>query len=82
MTINEMNLTIGDRSKLKKYEKYLETAFYHSYVTGMTMAEKIDIESVYSKYFTEKLSIGCSACIMKMLKCLGNLYFNKKGERN
>ena len=82
MTINDISLQLGDRSKLKKYEKYLETAFYHGYVTGMTMAEKIEIESVYSKYFTEKLSIGCSNCVMKMLKCLGNIYFNKKGERN
>lgn len=82
MTINDITLSIGDRSKLKKYEDFLETAYYHGYITGLTMQAKIELESVYSKYFTEKLSIGCNACIIKMCKSLGNLYFNKKGERN
>lgn len=81
MTINDITLNVGDRSKLKKYENFLETAYYHGYITGLTMQAKIDLEAVYSKYFTEKLSMGCNSCVLKMCKSLGNLYFNKKGER-
>ena len=76
MLISEIKLKSTDKAKLTKLKKFLEES-QHGYITGMDMKTKLEFESIYSNYFQEKLSIGCSKCMLKMVQKCAELYFNE-----
>jgi hypothetical protein len=76
MLISEMKLKSTDKAKLTKLKSYLEQA-QHGYLVGMDMKTKLEIESIYNKYYNEHLSIGCSKCMLKMVQKCAELYFKE-----
>lgn len=76
MLTSEIKLKSTDKTKLTKLKSYLEQA-QHGYLVGMDMKTKLEFESIYSNYFQEKLSIGCSKCMLKMVQKCAELYFNE-----
>lgn len=76
MLTSEIKLTSTDKGKLTKLKSYLEQST-HGYIVGMDMKTKLEIESIYNKYYNEHLSIGCAKCMLKMVQKCAELYFKE-----
>lgn len=73
-----MKLNVSQYSQLRKYDRYLRTAHYANYITGMSLNIAQQLKDIYEKVtkkeFTRNLS--CGKCKLDLCKRLAVLYFN------
>ena len=72
----------SNKSKLKPYETNLRTALEQDYsrnlpTAALNMMEQIMFEEAG---WTKKTNLSCSHCVLRLLKALAKLYFEKKSE--
>lgn len=74
-----MQLTKDDRKALKPYERYMETALRASWASYPGSAALDTMHAIHARVTGSRLPMnkGCSACIMRLLKELGAIYFAK-----
>lgn len=62
---------------LKDFEKDMITALFHSYCRQIPTATLIEIDQIYIEETGKTLStnFSCSACILKLMKAIGKVYF-------
>ena len=72
----------SNKNKLKPYETNLRTALEQDYsrnlpTAALNMMEQIMFEEAG---WTKKTNLSCSHCVLRLLKALAKLYFDKKSE--
>lgn len=75
-----MKLNKKQYETLQPYTHYLDTAAHFNYVRTLPMSYAQDMAKVYEQLTKQKPNLSCPACVMKMCKTLGNLYFNYKSK--
>jgi hypothetical protein len=73
-------MTQEQHDKLKKYEQYLETAYYHDYVRTLPMSDAIKMNEIYNELTGRKQNVTCGKCVLQLCKTLGKLYFEYKNN--
>lgn len=70
-----MNKNTYDR--LTKYEKHLKRGYYGSYVFGLYRNDFDELLEIYRQLGgKERLTYTCNNCVLRLLKFIGNQYFN------
>lgn len=72
-----MNLTEEIYNRLTKYRKNLYSACYLDYVRLSSLQDKEELASIFKTIFYKDSGIlsGCSRCILRDTKAMGELYF-------
>lgn len=83
-----MKINATHYKQLKKYERYLTTAHYANYITGIGTKTANDMKALYEKITGHEFPMNatCGKCRLELCKKLGSLYFtyeeeNKKTEK-
>lgn len=70
-------LTKEQRKALQVFEKHLRTAYYGSYIHGMTLLEAKELFNIYNELFGKKeTAYSCSHCRLRITKLLGQKYYS------
>ena len=71
-----------NRNKLKPYESNLRTAYYNDYSRNLPTSVLNMMEQVMfdETGWTQKTNLSCSHCVLRLLKAVAKLYFDKKSE--
>ena len=72
----------ANKNKLKPYEANLRTAYYNDYSRNLPTAALNMMEQVMfdEAGWTQKTNLSCSHCVLRLLKAVAKLYFDKKSE--
>ena len=65
-------------NKLRKYEKYLFTAYKGDYVRGMTRTEVDELSVIGGELGIVYKHGGCPICLLKFIKKVAKPYFEQK----
>lgn len=81
--MKKYNLTNEQKTTLYMYEEMFTKACISDYVSGVTkqdfdLVKKIYVEITKSQ---ESLNYGCSYCVLKLFKNMGEIYYESK-QRN
>lgn len=85
-----MNINKDTYKELQKFEKHLRSAFYGSYIMGMSTKEKLDLVEISRKIgYLQGVNTACNSCVIKWVKEIGKEYFtyqksiteNKKNKK-
>lgn len=62
---------------LKDYEQDMITSLFHSYCRQIPTATLIEFDQIYMEETGKTLNTNysCSACILKLMKAIGKVYF-------
>lgn len=72
----DIKLNKEQRQALLPYEKHLNTAYYGSYIHGMTLSDAREIYKIYNQIFNKnERSFTCSHCRLRITKLLAQLYY-------
>lgn len=72
-----------NKNKLKPYEQNLSTALYQDYSRNLPTAALSIIEQVAFDEipgWNKRTNLSCSHCVLRLLKAVAKLYFDKKSE--
>lgn len=72
----DFKLSKEQRQALLPYERHLNTAYYGSYIHGMTLSDAREIYKIYNEIFNKnERSFTCSHCRLRITKLLAQLYY-------
>ena len=71
-----------NKNKLKPFESNLYTALYQDYSRNLPTSVLNMMEQVMfdEAGWTQKTNLSCSHCVLRLLKAVAKLYFDKKNE--
>lgn len=69
--------------RLESYEDILRRAYYENYFRDLCDSHKRELNTLYNSLFGggSKITHGCSTCVLKDLRRIGEWYFNEKERR-
>lgn len=72
-----------NKKYVEKYETEMITAVYHQYVRNLPMSVLREFERIAEEESGSpvKTNLGCGACILKLIKQVGKIYFKDYPER-
>ena len=76
--VEDMKLNAAQYSQLRKYDRFLRTAHYANYITGMGVKTATELKDLYVKFTGKQYneSLTCGKCRLELCKRLGELYFS------
>lgn len=78
-----MKLTKEQHDILAKYEKHLRRGFYGNYTFALYKSDFDEMAALYKDLGgTGSVKYNCNACVLKVAKYLGKLYFEWEPEPN
>lgn len=72
-----------NKNKLKPFENNLRTALYQDYSRNLPTSALNTIEQVVFDEipgWNQRTNMSCSHCVLRLLKAVAKLYFDKKSE--
>lgn len=78
-----MKLNCTQYQQLRKYDRFLRTAHYANYITGMSLNTANELKAIYEKITGKPFpkNMSCTRCKLDLCKRLGNLYFTYEEAR-
>ena len=78
-----MRLTEEQYRSLEQYEQNMRTALRSSYARNPGRIALLGIQDIYNDVakVNNRINVGCSVCILNLLKDVGRIYFADKEER-
>ena len=75
-------MKVQNRNKLRPFETNLRTALEQDYSRNLPTAALNMMEQVMCDEagWTQKTNLSCSHCVLRLLKAVAKLYFEKKSE--